>query len=111
MIATIVALVVLALASPPAAASVLANRGEQHANASSTAVDSDGDGLTDAFEVRYGLNPHSPDSDHDGLLDPAEDPDGDGLSNLGEQHFHTFPRNRDTDGDGVSDWHEDADGD
>lgn len=75
------------------------------------ATDSDGDGLSDAFEICYGLNPLSPDSDGDGLLDPAEDPDGDLLSNLGEQQFGTSPARKDTDHNGVSDWNEDADHD
>ena len=55
------------------------------------AFDSDGDGLSDAFERLYGLNPHNPDTNTDGVLDPAEDPDHDLLSNLGEQRFHTSP--------------------
>jgi hypothetical protein len=73
--------------------------------------DSDGDGLSDAFEMASGLNPNDPDSNHDGVLDPAEDPDGDLLSNLAEQRFGASPLHRDSDHDGVSDWHEDNDRD
>ncbi|MFN8623696.1 MAG: SGNH hydrolase domain-containing protein [Chloroflexota bacterium] len=75
------------------------------------ARDSDGDGLTDAWELRYGLDPRARDTDHDGLHDPSEDPDHDGLGNLGEQRFHTDPNVADTDHDGVPDGREDADHD
>ncbi len=47
-------------------------------------VDSDQDGLPDAFERLAGLDPRSADSDGDGELDADEDPDEDGLSNLEE---------------------------
>src|SRR5262249_37033886 len=69
-------------------------------------ADSDGDGLTDGFEVWHHLNP----------LTPGEgnaDPDGDGLDNLGEQAARTDPLNPDTDADGRPDgaevltWHSD----
>jgi hypothetical protein len=105
------------LAASPAAVSASAPSGLPEAPAAvspfvvSNTLDSDGDGLTDAFEINYGLNPHSPDSDHDGLLDSAEDPDGDLLSNLGEQRFGTSPVAADSDHNGVSDWQEDADHD
>lgn len=75
------------------------------------ATDSDGDGLTNAFETLYGLSPNSRDSDGDGILDPAEDQDGDGLSNLGEQKFHTNPNLADTDHNGTLDDAEDSNGD
>jgi hypothetical protein len=76
------------------------------------ARDRDGDGLRDAFETRWGVtSPDRRDSDHDGVVDPADDPDGDGLSNLGEQRYGTDPGNPDTDGDGIPDGLEDADGD
>src|SRR5262245_26467207 len=74
----------------------------------SATPDSDGDGLTDAFEVKYRLNPNSPDSNGNGLLDSAENPDGDGLSNLAELRFGTNPRKADTDGDGTADGQEDS---
>jgi hypothetical protein len=76
-----------------------------------TEPDTDGDGLTDAFEQLYGLDLTIEDTDGDGLLDPAEDPDGDGLSNLAEQTFGTNPNARDTDNDGTLDGAEDANGD
>lgn len=79
--------------------------------AGGAATDTDGDGLTDAFEIRYGLDPNNDDSNGDGLLDPAEDLDRDGLSNLGEQTFGTNPNVRDTDGDGIDDGNDDANGD
>jgi SGNH domain (fused to AT3 domains) len=76
-----------------------------------SSADSDGDGLDDAFEVTYGLNPRDADSNHNGVLDPAEDPDRDDLGNLGEQRFGTSPSDPDTDHDGISDWNEDGDED
>ena len=76
------------------------------------AADSDGDGLADAFERRWGVTDHlDPDSDRDGVIDSAEDLDGDRLGNLGEQRSRTNPANRDTDGDGIPDGKEDADRD
>jgi hypothetical protein len=76
-------------------------------------ADSDGDGLSDAFEAQSGglLDPMSGDTDGDGVVDPAEDPDHDGLSNHGEQRSGTLPHLRDSDGDGRRDSREDADGD
>jgi hypothetical protein len=74
--------------------------------------DSDGDGLSDAFETRWGVTaPDAIDSDHDGIVDPAEDEDGDDLSNLGEQRFGTDPGDPDSDDDGTLDGDEDADAD
>ena len=75
-------------------------------------TDSDGDGLRDAFEVRWGVSdPGNPDSDGDGVVDPAEDGDGDRLGDLGEQRFGTDPAAWDSDGDGRSDGRDDSDGD
>ncbi|HVZ40395.1 MAG TPA: OmpA family protein [Candidatus Kapabacteria bacterium] len=77
--------------------------------------DSDGDGLTDAYERRIGTDPHNPDTDGDGLQDGAEvlkyktdplnpDTDGDGLKDGDEVlRYKTNPLNRDTDNDGISD--------
>ncbi len=61
--------------------------------------DSDGDGLPDAWENNYGLDPDDPEGDNgaDG------DPDGDGLKNIVEYSLGTFPRNPDSDGDGLND--------
>jgi len=51
-----------------------------------SAVDTDGDGLTDVFETAIGTNPNDKDTDDDGVLDGqepnlADDTDGDGLIN------------------------------
>jgi serine/threonine-protein kinase len=46
--------------------------------------DDDGDWLPDALEAAIGLNPASPDSDSDAILDGDEDSDADGLSNAQE---------------------------
>ena len=76
------------------------------------ALDTDGDGLRDAFEKRYGLTSFDdPDSNDDGVIDAAEDPDGDQLGNRGEQRFGLNPGVSDTDGDGTPDGREDDDGD
>lgn len=61
--------------------------------------DTDGDGLLDGFEVRFGLNPLS-------ASDGSSDPDGDGLDNGAEQAAGTDPRRADTDGDGLDDGRE-----
>ena len=60
-------------------------------------IDSDGDGLSDAEELRLGLNPFDP---TDGLADE----DGDGLTLAEEIHAGTDPHRADTDGDGLSDF-------
>jgi hypothetical protein len=58
----------------------------------SAAVDSDGDGLTDDFELRGLTDPQNPDSDRDFLND------GDEL-----HKYYTGPVNQDTDNDDISD--------
>jgi hypothetical protein len=76
------------------------------------AADTDGDGLRDAFETRWGISdPARRDTDRDGLSDAAEDPDGDRLGNLGEQRSRTSPTDPDSDDDGVRDGAEDRDRD
>ena len=59
-------------------------------------ADSDGDGMTDAFETRFRLDPND-------AGDAAGDDDSDGLSNLEEFRRRTDPDRRDSDGDGLSD--------
>ncbi len=85
---------------------------------STQAVDTDGDGLSDAEEAKLGTDPNSPDTDGDGLTDGAEvntyhtnplvaDTDGDGLTDGDEVNvWHTDPTKADTDGDGFSDGQE-----
>ncbi|MFO1499272.1 MAG: binary toxin-like calcium binding domain-containing protein [Verrucomicrobiota bacterium] len=59
------------------------------------AVDSDGDGMADAWEQAYGLAV--------GTNDSTVDADNDGLTNLEEFNTTTIPSNPDTDGDGLKD--------
>jgi hypothetical protein len=56
------------------------------------AVDSDGDGLTDAQEATLGTDPHNADTDGDGLTDGAE-----------VNTYGTDPKDADTDNGGVPD--------
>lgn len=58
--------------------------------------DSDGDGLPDGWEVKYGFNPLN-------WLDAWSDPDGDELSNFGEYYYGTNPKLSDTDADFLPD--------
>ncbi len=87
-----------------------------------TSLDSDGDGIPDAWEINYGLNPLDPndaelDPDNDGLINRDEyywgtdpinpDTDGDFLPDGMEVNvYHTDPNNPDTDGDGLIDGQE-----
>ena len=57
--------------------------------------DTDGDGMPDAWEEFYGLNPAVDDADGD--------LDDDGLSNIMEYKSGTYPDNQDTDGDTYKD--------
>nr|WP_321352128.1 PEGA domain-containing protein [uncultured Methanoregula sp.] len=68
--------------------------------------DTDGDGLSDEFELtRLGLvtNVTSADSDNDGVSDANEDTDSDTLTNLAEQMHGTDPLLADSDGDSLID--------
>ncbi len=62
-------------------------------------ADSDFDGLPDAFEVQYGLDPFDP-------TDAQEDPDGDDLTSTEELFLGTSPVAADTDGGGLNDGEE-----
>ena len=59
-------------------------------------ADTDGDGMTDGWEVQYGFNPCV-------AADANGDADNDGVSNLEECHHGSNPHSADTDGDGLSD--------
>jgi hypothetical protein len=74
----------------------LLDRAERALGTNARAVDSDGDGMPDGWEVWNGLDPA------DGR-DGEEDWDGDGLSNREEYELGTLPFARDSDGDGFWD--------
>lgn len=57
--------------------------------------DSDGDGWSDSFAIRYGI-----------IFDPTADEDGDGLTNSEENIAGSSPFESDTDRDGLSDYYE-----
>lgn len=81
-------------------------------------IDTDGDGLTDMDEQKYGTDPNNKDTDGDGLSDGDEvhkyrtnplkaDTDGDGLNDYQEvMQYKTDPLSVDTDNDGLSDYDE-----
>jgi len=77
-------------------------------------LDSDRDRIPDTEEVnRYGTDPHSYDTDKDGIGDREEiiqrtdptsvDTDRDNLTDLQERYAGTDPTHPDTDRDGISD--------
>ena len=65
-----------------------------------TLIDTTGDGIPDAWRVRYFGHPTAQAGDQSQATD---DPDHDGLNNLQEYQAGTDPHNPDTDGDGLSD--------
>ncbi len=69
-----------------------------------TFLDSDGDGLSDAWELANGYNPTQADTDGNGIPDGYEDKDGDGLANLMETAFAGNPSVFNLN------WRQDADG-
>ncbi|MGD2058825.1 MAG: hypothetical protein PVI04_08840 [Anaerolineales bacterium] len=69
-------------------------------------IDSDGDGLSDAYEINNTVpytSPGSADTDGDGISDANEDLDLDGVPTGLERDFGTDPLKLDTDGDGIGD--------
>ena len=81
-------------------------------------IDTDGDGLTDDYEMQIGTDPNNPDTDGDGITDGDEvlkyktdplnpDTDFDGLKDGAEVFkYKTDPLDPDTDKGGVKDGHE-----
>ncbi|MFP4395024.1 MAG: hypothetical protein ACLFTI_07145, partial [Anaerolineales bacterium] len=66
----------------------------RHADPNDTRWDTDGDGLSDLFEMQIGSDP------------TLVDTDGDGLTDYEEVQLGTSPFRADTDGDGLSDYEE-----
>ncbi|WP_196881053.1 VWA domain-containing protein [Arthrobacter sp. CAN_A214] len=81
------------------------DRAELSVGGSPLLLDTDGDGLSDAFEFNamavLALN--NTDTDADGVPDAAQDHDGDGLTAAQEQTAKTSPVDPDTDADGLTD--------
>ncbi len=95
----------------------------------SESLDSDGDGLSDNYEVYFITDRFSADTDGDGIsdydevytidtdplkldtnnngkTDGEEDYDSDGLTNIEEKNIGTYMDNSDTDSDGLTDYEE-----
>lgn len=72
-------------------------------------TDSDRDGLPDAVELTFGLDPLDPDSDDDGIFDGNEDIDQDGVVNSIESLLGFSLDDADSDNDGIPDNEEDRD--
>ena len=66
-------------------------------------TDTDGDGMIDKYEMKWGLNRTSTIVDGSPLAEQSQDWDGDGLSNLQESNHDSDPFSRDTDGDCIDD--------
>ena len=114
----VLALAVLAIASPAAAAprdrdhDALPDRWEKRhhlsTNRANANADADHDRIDNRNEFRQGTNPRVKDSDRDRTRDAREDRDGDGLSNGAEDRFGQDPSDPDTDDDGIIDGKENA---
>lgn len=86
--------------------SVLSSEVQTAFGADPNLTDTDGDGLTDEFEIQYTVPFHTPDladTDGNGIEDNAEDIDADNLTALEEQEAKTDPLAPDTDKDGLND--------
>lgn len=80
---------------------------ERKYGADPTVEDTDGDGLSDYWELNWlNLDPTKTDSDNNGISDGDEDTDNDGISNLDEIKYGTSPASADTDNDKLSDYDE-----
>lgn len=87
---------ILPILAPAAAAVLGILLALRHDTALAQEPDSDEDGMPDAWETLFGLDPQDP-------SDAALDPDGDGLTNLQEFGLGTYPTTDDSDGDRLLD--------
>jgi hypothetical protein len=104
--------------APPLGYELTAGSPEEAVESGALGGDSDGDGLSDAYELSVpGLDPYNWDTDGDGLSDKFEiqtlgtdptkkDTDGDGLDDYTEYMLKTDPLNPDSDYDGLTDYEE-----
>ena len=70
-------------------------------------TDTDGDGISDYDEIyTIDTDPLKLDTNNNGKTDGEEDYDGDGLTNIEEKNLNTFMDNSDTDSDGLTDYEE-----
>lgn len=80
---------------------------ENYCHTDSNKPDTDGDGLSDYYEVATTkTDPLLADTDEDSVRDGQEDYDKDQLNNLEEYHAGTNPKQADTDHDGLMDFEE-----
>lgn len=56
-------------------------------------TDTDGDGLSDVWEIQNGFDPNLADENNNGIVDGSDDFDGDGVTNLAEKSGNTDPWN------------------
>jgi len=74
-------------------------------------TDSDKDGMPDAFEAYYGMDPNRESQPENPDMEATRDLDDDGLINLYEYYAGTDPAFHDSDENGITDSDDDNDGD
>ena len=90
------------LHQPPIADAYLSSFNEDW-NRLDDSTDTDGDGMPDWYEIKWGLNRTSSIVPGSPLAEQSQDWDGDGLSNLQESTYDGNPFSKDTDEDCIED--------